>query len=167
VKTNLSPTPGKPLAIKRGNVTVKVYAGRNRVNGTNYQQFTVAYYDGAQRRKKRYADLEEAKREAKLAATKLANGEVQVLRLTSLDRANYLQALDTLRPLGRQLKAFGANVRRERMAKGLTQEKLAELVDLNIRTIQKIEAGHVNILLTTVLRLQKALDCSWESLMEK
>jgi transcriptional regulator with XRE-family HTH domain len=66
-----------------------------------------------------------------------------------------------------QLKHFGSNVRRERMAKGLTQEKLAELVDLNIRTIQKIEAGHVNILLTTVLRLQKALDCSWESLMEK
>ncbi len=29
--------------------------------------------------------------------------EGQVLRLTSLDRANYLQALDTLRPLGRPL----------------------------------------------------------------
>ena len=43
-----------------------------------------------------------------------------------------------------QLKAFGANVRRERTAQKITQEKLAELVDLNIRTIQKIEAGHVN-----------------------
>ena len=64
-----------------------------------------------------------------------------------------------------QIKVFGANLRRERMAKKITQEKLAELVDLNIRTIQKIEAGHVNILLTTVLRLRKALDCSWESLM--
>ena len=60
-----------------------------------------------------------------------------------------------------QLKAFGVNLRRERMSKTITQEKLAELVDLNIRTIQKIEAGHVNILLTTVLRLRKALDCSW------
>jgi transcriptional regulator with XRE-family HTH domain len=66
-----------------------------------------------------------------------------------------------------QLKAFGVNVRRERMAKKITQEKLAELVDLNIRTVQKVEAGAVNILVTTVLRLQKALDCSWESLMEK
>ena len=65
--------------------------------------FTLAYYDGAKRVKKRFADLEEAKQEAELAATKLANGEGQVLRLTSLDRANYLQALDTLRPLGRQL----------------------------------------------------------------
>ena len=66
-----------------------------------------------------------------------------------------------------QLKAFGSNIRRERLAKKITQEKLAELVDLNIRTVQKIEAGHVNILLTTVLRLRKALGCSWEKLMEK
>jgi transcriptional regulator with XRE-family HTH domain len=53
------------------------------------------------------------------------------------------------------------------MRNKITQEKLAELVDLNIRTIQKIEAGHVNILLTTVLRLQKALGCSWEGLLGK
>jgi transcriptional regulator with XRE-family HTH domain len=66
-----------------------------------------------------------------------------------------------------QIKAFGVNVRRERMDRKITQEKLAELVDLNIRTIQKIEAGHVNILLTTVLRLRKALDCEWEKLLEK
>lgn len=66
-----------------------------------------------------------------------------------------------------QLKTFGMNLRRERMAKKITQEKLAELVDLNIRTIQKIEAGDVNILLTTVLRLRNVLGCSWGSLMEK
>jgi transcriptional regulator with XRE-family HTH domain len=63
------------------------------------------------------------------------------------------------------LKQFGANVRRERAANGLTQERLAELVDLNIRTVQKIEAGDVNILLTTVIRIQKALGCSWTALM--
>ena len=66
-----------------------------------------------------------------------------------------------------QIKAFGVNVRRERMAKKITQEKLAELVDLNIRSLQKIEAGSVNILLTTVLRLHKALGCSWDDLMGK
>ncbi len=64
-----------------------------------------------------------------------------------------------------QLKSFGANVRRERMAKTITQERLAELVDLNIRTVQKIEAGDVNILLTTVLRLQKVLGCEWDDLL--
>ena len=66
-----------------------------------------------------------------------------------------------------QLKSFGVNVRRERMAKQITQERLAELTDLNVRTVQKIEAGHVNILLTTVLRLQKALGCLWNDLLGK
>jgi transcriptional regulator with XRE-family HTH domain len=65
-----------------------------------------------------------------------------------------------------QLKAFGRNLRRERMAKKITQEKLAELVDLNIRTIQKIEAGDLNLLLTTVKRLKKALCCKWDDLLE-
>jgi len=58
-------------------------------------------------------------------------------------------------------------VRRERVARGLTQEKLAELMDVNSRTVQKIEAGKLNILLTTILRLQKALGCPWDSLMRR
>jgi transcriptional regulator with XRE-family HTH domain len=66
-----------------------------------------------------------------------------------------------------QLATFGANVRRERVARELTQEKLAELMDVNPRTIQKIEAGKLNILLTTILRLQTALNCSWDSLMKR
>ncbi len=66
-----------------------------------------------------------------------------------------------------QLATFGANVRRERVARGITQEKLAELMEVNPRTIQKIEAGKLNILLTTIQRLQKALDCSWDSLMRR
>ena len=45
------------------------------------------------------------------------------------------------------------------------QERLAELVDLNIRTLQKIEAGKINILLTTLLRIQRALNCSWGKLL--
>jgi len=64
-----------------------------------------------------------------------------------------------------QLKKFGASVRRERISRGITQEKLAELVDLNIRTIQKIEAGKINVLVTTAMRIQKALDCAWGRLV--
>jgi len=64
-----------------------------------------------------------------------------------------------------QLKRFGASVRRERISRGITQEKLAELVDLNIRTIQKIEAGKINVLVTTAMRIQKALDCAWGRLV--
>ncbi|MCX6967638.1 MAG: helix-turn-helix transcriptional regulator [Verrucomicrobia bacterium] len=63
------------------------------------------------------------------------------------------------------VSAFGANLRRERTARELTQEKLAELADLNIRTVQKIEAGEINILITTACRIQKALGCAWERLM--
>ncbi len=65
----------------------------------------------------------------------------------------------------KQLSVFGANVRRERMARNITQESLAELVEVNIRTLQKIEAGQTNILVTTALRLQRALNCTWESLV--
>ncbi len=68
-------------------------------------------------------------------------------------------------PVSRQLKAFGANLRRERVARQMTQERLAELADLNIRTLQKIEAGQTNILITTASRLQKALGCRWDILM--
>ena len=63
-----------------------------------------------------------------------------------------------------ELRRFGANLRRERSGAGITQQKLAELVDLNVRTIQKIEAGKINILITTAMRLQKALRCAWEKL---
>ena len=56
-------------------------------------------------------------------------------------------------------------MRRERSLRNLTQERFAELCDLNIRTVQKIEAGQINLLLTTVLRIQRALGCSWEKLM--
>ena len=64
-----------------------------------------------------------------------------------------------------QLRNFGDNMRRIRVSKSITQEKLAELAGLNIRTIQKIEAGDINILLTTVLRIKDALGCEWKHLL--
>lgn len=41
-------------------------------------------------------------------------------------------------------------------ARAWTQEQLAELADLNLRIVQKIEDGKLNILLTTILRLHKS-----------
>lgn len=64
-----------------------------------------------------------------------------------------------------QLRTFGGNVRRLRNVRGLTQDKMAELAGLNIRTVQKIEAGQTNILITTAARIQKALACDWGTLM--
>ena len=63
------------------------------------------------------------------------------------------------------LKSIGENVRRQRHSAGLTQEKLAELAELAPRTIQKIEAGQLDILATTVKRLQKALHCRYDDLL--
>ena len=63
------------------------------------------------------------------------------------------------------LRQLGANIRRERTARAVTQERLAELADLNIRTVQKIEAGSINVLITTVLRIHQALDCPWHKLL--
>ena len=92
-------TNRKPLEVKRGNVIVKVYQGINRVNGIEYPQFTLTYYEGAERKKRRFADLTEARREAEFTADRLSKGEGQVLNLTSVDRQIYVQALDSLRPL--------------------------------------------------------------------
>lgn len=63
------------------------------------------------------------------------------------------------------LAELGANLRRERMARRITQERLAELADLNIRTVQKIEGGRLNVLITTLIRIQRGLGCRWDRLM--
>ena len=47
----------------------------------------------------------------------------------------------------------------------LTRERLAELADLNPRTVQKIEAGDITILVTTLQRLCAALGCEWKRLL--
>lgn len=64
-----------------------------------------------------------------------------------------------------QLKVFGANLRRERTARNMTQEKLAERAELNVRTLQRIESGGTNILITTLKRLCDALGCDSDSLL--
>ena len=60
---------------------------------------------------------------------------------------------------------MGLNVRRQRLAAGLTQEKLAELAELAPRTIQKIEAGQLDLLATTVGRLRAAVRCHYDDLL--
>jgi transcriptional regulator with XRE-family HTH domain len=65
------------------------------------------------------------------------------------------------------LVTFGGNVRRLRSALGMTQARLAERVDLELRTIQKFEAGEINVPLTTLYRVRRALGCSWDALLGK
>lgn len=64
----------------------------------------------------------------------------------------------------RDLERIGKNIRRVRVQHGMTQESLSRAVDLNIRTLQRIEAGKTNILITTAMRLINALNCSADEL---
>ena len=63
------------------------------------------------------------------------------------------------------LKRFGANLRRVRNRRDMTQERLAELAQLTTRNVQKLEAGQFMPLLSTAKRLRNALKCSWEELL--
>ncbi len=68
--------------------------------------------------------------------------------------------------LAPDLKKLGENVRRERVRRRLTPEQLAERAELAVRTLQKIEAGKINVLTTTARRLRAALGYSWIELMD-
>jgi len=65
------------------------------------------------------------------------------------------------------LKQLGDNIRRERTAKGISQQNLAERAELNIRNVQRIEAGEINVILATAVRLADALDCELKQLLPK
>lgn len=54
-----------------------------------------------------------------------------------------------------------------RIRKGLSQEKLAELSGLSVRTIQRIENGETEARGDSLLRLSKSLDVSTEALLDK
>jgi transcriptional regulator with XRE-family HTH domain len=64
------------------------------------------------------------------------------------------------------LKRFGANVRTRREAHLLSQEKLAELADLDRTYIGGIERGERNLGLQNVIRVAKALGVSASQLCE-
>jgi len=65
------------------------------------------------------------------------------------------------------LRNFGANVRRLRYEARWTQSRLAEAVNLELRTIQKFEAGQINVPMVTLYRIKRALGCSWDDLLGK
>jgi DNA-binding XRE family transcriptional regulator len=60
--------------------------------------------------------------------------------------------------------AFGQNICRLRNERKLTQESLAEKADISRRFLQEIEAGTKNPTVNVIVRLKKALDCSWDDL---
>jgi ribosome-binding protein aMBF1 (putative translation factor) len=58
------------------------------------------------------------------------------------------------------LRRLGANIRRERTSRRITQDKLAELAEINPRTVAKIESGELNIKRETLECISRAIGCS-------
>ena len=61
---------------------------------------------------------------------------------------------------------FTENLKYYRINSGLSQEKLAEIAGVSIRTIQRLESGDTDPRGDTVIRLSKALDVSLEDLLQ-
>jgi transcriptional regulator with XRE-family HTH domain len=65
----------------------------------------------------------------------------------------------------RALTSIAANVRRIRMRRDLTQERLAELSELEPRTIQHIETGRANPTIGVVVTIATVLGVSTATLL--
>ncbi len=86
----------KPITVKSGAVSAKIYHTPTRGNDL----YTLAWHEAGKRKRKTFADLAEARREANLIVAKLARGQHIVLELSAADRESYALAVDALRPLG-------------------------------------------------------------------
>jgi transcriptional regulator with XRE-family HTH domain len=64
------------------------------------------------------------------------------------------------------LKVLSRNVMRLRHKAKLTQEQLAEKISVTPRYLQMIEAGTFGLSLNTLIRLRKALGCSWNEILQ-
>lgn len=66
----------------------------------------------------------------------------------------------------KRLVEFGHRIRTIRKAKGLSQEALAALADIDRSYMGHIERGEKNITLTKIYQIAKALDITPSSLFE-
>lgn len=65
------------------------------------------------------------------------------------------------------LLELGERIRQKRIEKNLSQEKLAELIDVTRVTVQRMENAQVAISVEKLFRLAEALECSLEELYPK
>lgn len=60
---------------------------------------------------------------------------------------------------------LGRRINELRGAAGLTQEQLAERVAMDVKDVQRIEAGEVNVTFRTLVRLAAGLGCTLAELV--
>jgi transcriptional regulator with XRE-family HTH domain len=66
----------------------------------------------------------------------------------------------------KQILRFGANVKMLREKRSFTQQQLADLCEVDIRTIQRIERGEFGVNLHILYALADALDVTIVKLVE-
>ena len=66
----------------------------------------------------------------------------------------------------RTRRALARRIRERRVALGLTQEGVAERGEFDVRHVQKLEAGELNVSLQTLCRLASALKLRLGELFE-
>ena len=84
------------MSEKVGNVTIPIYP----TSSNGYSGFTVAWYEAGKRHRKFFASQADARRHARLVATKIENQERQALSLRPDDARIYAAAMQELKPLG-------------------------------------------------------------------
>src|SRR4051812_31409736 len=93
-----------PFKVKKGSVSVKIY----RTPSHNCESFTLSYYQDGKPKRPTFPTFDRAKAEADVVVRKLASSDIDVLHLTSPDRAQYIRARNLLDPLGVSLEVAAA-----------------------------------------------------------
>ena len=115
--------PKFPIEIKRGSARVKIYFTPSK----GCDSHTLSYWFNGQRKRQTFSDLAKAKQEAEKIASRLTRGDLDVLTLSSDDRASYLRAKNLLDVLDVPLEMAAADYAQARRALGATP--LSEAVD--------------------------------------
>lgn len=68
------------------------------------------------------------------------------------------------RRFAREATALGGRVRELRQRRGWTLEVAAEAMDLDLKHLQKVESGQINVTLVTLVRIAEGLDVPMSSL---
>ncbi len=108
--------PKSPVLVKRGSAVVKIYYTPTK----GCESFTLSYWLDGKRKRPAFSNFAEAKSAAERIALQLTSGDLDVLTLTSSDRASYLRARQLLDPLGLPLEAAAADYVEAKKALGET-----------------------------------------------
>lgn len=86
--------------------------------------------------------------------------------LTNLPTLFHQPKMGTMKEHDAFLRAFGENLKRLRLEKDLSYRKMSQRCEIDYSDISKIEKGGVNIQLSTIFELAKALDVAPRELFD-